>query len=69
MKGTSFVPLHQSFDIAACSAARECVQRLKSCKKIVWRNWWGWNLAERRFESQRWQWINFSFWFAVDCKR
>jgi hypothetical protein len=23
----------------------------------------------RRLESQLWQWINFSFWFAVDCER
>jgi hypothetical protein len=24
---------------------------------------------DHRFESQRWQWINFPFWFAVDCER
>jgi hypothetical protein len=22
-----------------------------------------------RYESQLWQWINFSFWFAIDCER
>jgi hypothetical protein len=54
-------------------------QLIQACRLIKFSNtgvWLGRGVREVRqhpddheFESQRWQWISFPFWFAVDCER